>query len=97
MIAGHLQEKKGLFYMLLNYKDEQGKRNPKWIPTGLTVKGNKKKAEALLLETRRNFEAAAQEPIKEEPNVPAAVVEEMNTVAIDQTLFEVAGDRKAYY
>ncbi|MNF03820.1 hypothetical protein D3C80_2032130 [compost metagenome] len=55
MIAGHLQEKKGLFYIVLNCKDENGKRKPKWIPTGLKVKGNKKRAEALLLETRIHY------------------------------------------
>lgn len=55
MIAGHLQEKKGLFYIVLNCKDEHGKRKQKWIPTGLKVKGNKKKAEALLIETRKNY------------------------------------------
>lgn len=37
MVAGHLQEKKGFFYIVLNCKDEEGKRKPKWIPTGLTV------------------------------------------------------------
>jgi integrase len=70
MVAGHLQEKKGLFYIVLNCKDEEGKRKPKWIPTGLTVKGNKKRAEALLLETRREFtlllNATEVEPIVEE-------------------------------
>ncbi|AHV98340.1 tyrosine-type recombinase/integrase [Paenibacillus sabinae] len=75
MVAGHLQEKKGLFYMVLNCKDEEGKRKPKWIPTGLTVKGNKKRAEALLLETRREFSlllnATEKELIVEE------IIEEM--------------------
>lgn len=56
MIAGHLQEKKGLFYIVLNCKDDSGKRKPKWIPTGLKVKGNKKRAEALLLDARRNYD-----------------------------------------
>ncbi|MBW4084985.1 site-specific integrase [Paenibacillus sp. S150] len=60
MIAGHLQEKKGLFYIVLNCKDECGKRKPKWIPTGLPLKGNKKKAEGMLLEARQNFEATLQ-------------------------------------
>lgn len=54
MIAGHLQEKKGLFYIVLNFKDG-GKRKSKWIPTKLPVKGNKKKAETMLLEARKNF------------------------------------------
>lgn len=55
MVAGHLQEKKGYFYMVLSYPDVTGKRKTKWLPTGLAVKGNKKKAEKLLMETRREF------------------------------------------
>lgn len=55
MVAGHLQEKKGLFYIVLNYKDEMGSRKTKWLPTGLSIKGNKKRAEAMLLEARQNF------------------------------------------
>lgn len=56
MVAGHLREKKGHFYILLNYKDEEGNRKTKWISTGLPVKGNKKKAEAMMMEARKNFE-----------------------------------------
>ena len=55
LIAGHLQEKKGYLYIVLNYNDEYGRRKTKWQSTGLTVKGNKKKAEALLMEARQNF------------------------------------------
>ena len=52
MVAGHLQEKKGYFYMVLSYPDAAGKRKTKWLPTGLPVKGNKKKAEKMLMETK---------------------------------------------
>ena len=55
MVAGHLREKRNLYYIVLNYADEQGKRRTKWIATGLPVKGNKKKAEALLIDARQNF------------------------------------------
>lgn len=55
MIAGHLQEKNGLYYIVLSYKDENGKRHTPWFPTKLPVKGNKKRAEALLLEMRQNY------------------------------------------
>lgn len=55
MVAGHLREKNGYFQMILNYKDGEGKRRTKSISTGLPVKGNKKRAEAILLETRKNF------------------------------------------
>lgn len=55
MVAGHLQEKKGYFYIVLSYKDVDGKRKTKWLPTGLLIKGNKKKAEVILMEARKNF------------------------------------------
>lgn len=55
MVAGHLQEKNGNFYIVLSYKDHTGKRKTKWQKTGLPVKGNKKKAEQMLMEARRNF------------------------------------------
>ena len=55
MVAGHLREKKGYFYAVLNYTDAHGNRKTKWIATGLAVKGNKKRAEAFLQEQRRSF------------------------------------------
>lgn len=55
MVAGHLREKSGYYYAVLNYTDYLGKRKTKWISTGLTVKGNKKRAEAILMDARRNF------------------------------------------
>ena len=56
MVAGHLREKKGYFYAVLNYTDAHGNRKTKWIATGLAVKGNKKRAEAFLQEQRRIFQ-----------------------------------------
>jgi len=56
MVAGHLQGKNSLFYIVLNYSDANGKRKTKWESTGLPVKGNKKRAELLLLEARKAFE-----------------------------------------
>ena len=55
MIAGHLQEKNGMFYVVLNYRDENGKRKTPWISTNLPVKGNKKRAETFMMDVRRNF------------------------------------------
>ena len=59
MVAGHLREKGGHYYAVLNYTDYQGNRKSKWIATGLTVKGNKKRAEAILMDARRNFQEEA--------------------------------------
>lgn len=65
MVAGHLQEKKGYFYIVLSYPDMSGKRKTKWITTGLPVKGNKKKAEKMLMETRKTFEPECK-PLQED-------------------------------
>ena len=62
MVAGHLQEKRGYYHIVLSYKvEENGKtvRKTKWIATGLEVKGNKKKAEAMLQKARKTFEPPA--------------------------------------
>ena len=55
MIAGHLQIKNDNYYVVLNYTDANGKRRQPWIPTGLPAKGNKRRAEKLLLDTRKSF------------------------------------------
>ena len=65
MVAGHLREKSGYYYAVLNYTDSLGKRKTKWISTGLTVKGNKKRAEAILMDARRSFHP-------EEPKIVSA-------------------------
>lgn len=62
MVAGHLREKNGYYYAVLNYNDAFGKRKTKWIATGLTVKGNKKKAEAFLMEERQKLQP--EEPVE---------------------------------
>lgn len=56
MVAGHLREQNGTFQIILSYKDALGIRRTKSIGTGLPVKGNKKRAEALLWEARQNFD-----------------------------------------
>ena len=55
MVAGHLREKNGYYHIILSWKDGDGKRRSKSISTGLPVKGNKKKAETMLLEARKTF------------------------------------------
>ena len=55
MVAGHLHEKNGYYYIILTLTDSAGRRKPKWISTGLTIKGNKKRAEQMLMEERRKY------------------------------------------
>ncbi len=47
-VTGSLQVRYGTYYAVLNLKDENGKRKQKWIPTGLPIKGNKRRAEKIL-------------------------------------------------
>lgn len=54
-MTGSLQIKNDTYYIVLNlYKD--GKRRPKWISTGLSSKGNKRKAEQMLRDTLQQYE-----------------------------------------
>ncbi len=54
-MTGSLQEKNNKFYVVLNFKVE-GKRKQKWIPSGLDVKGNKRKALEFLKLTLQEYE-----------------------------------------
>lgn len=56
MVAGHLREKNGIYYLVLSYTDEYGVRKTPSQSTGLPVKGNKKRAEELLQEARQKKE-----------------------------------------
>lgn len=56
MVSGHLQVKKGYYYVVLSYYDSRNKRHVKFVSTGLPEKGNKRKAEAGLARIRSEFE-----------------------------------------
>lgn len=60
MVAGHLREKRGIYHMVLSYIDENGKRATPTKSTGLSVKGNKKRAEAMLSDWRKSEEIALE-------------------------------------
>lgn len=75
-MTGSLQKKtladgKEYYYMVLNFYDKHTKkRKPKWIPTELPVKGNKRKAEQMLHETLakhndNSYDATADTPFSE--------------------------------
>ena len=56
MVAAHLRDKRGIYHMILSYTNEEGKRVSRSKTTGLPVKGNKKRAEALLSQWRQEIE-----------------------------------------
>ena len=45
-VTGHLKNVKGIYHLVLNYYDENGKRKTPSITTKLPVRGNKKQANA---------------------------------------------------
>lgn len=49
-MTGSLQVKGNKYYAVLNFRDSTGKRVMKWISLNLTVKDNKRRAEAMLNE-----------------------------------------------
>lgn len=65
MVAGHLQVKKGMYYVVLNLKSPDGKRIPKWVSTGIRVGGRKEEKQAFekLIEFRHSY----RDPIPQDP------------------------------
>ena len=60
--TGSVQEKNGRFYFVVNLYDANGKRKIKWISTGLTVRGNKRKAESMLREVLLHYDETGELP-----------------------------------
>ena len=66
-VAGHLEEKRGVYQMILSWTDYGGNRERRSISTGLPVKANKKRAEVMLKETCKEHETMlANAPTTEE-------------------------------
>lgn len=55
-VTGNIQPKNGVYYAVINLYDENGQRHQKWINTNLTLRGNKKAAEAFLNEQLAKYE-----------------------------------------
>ena len=57
MVAGHLREKNGYWHMVITYRDEMGNRKERSFTTHLKAKGNRRRAEEMLFEKRRQITA----------------------------------------
>ena len=66
MVTGHLREKNGYYHIVLNYVDGHGKRRTPSKSTGLPVKGNKKRAEKMLMDARAAQEAELESKATEQ-------------------------------
>lgn len=58
-MTGSLQVKNDKYYMVFSWKENR-KWKTKWVATGLSVKGNKRKAEQLLREKLRELDSSSQ-------------------------------------
>lgn len=65
MTAGHLAEKSGYYYIVLSYTKDS-KRKTKWISTKLPTKGNKKRAEEMLLHARMHFDNSTERVLEQD-------------------------------
>lgn len=78
MVAGHLRERRGIYQIVLSYTDENGKRQTPSRSTGLPVKGNKRRAEAMLQEARKEkeleLERLALQKKGERPSDPSETI-----------------------
>jgi len=57
IVSGHVEERRGIFRIILSWVDAGGNRQRKSIPTGLAVKGNRKRAEDMLYDMKKEQEA----------------------------------------
>ena len=92
-IAGHLREKKGLYYAVIVYKAANGKRKEKWFPTKLPTRGNKKKAEEFLWQVKNDFVIPTIDLYLHDPSVCNSQMPDMSektTVIPPEILKEVS-------
>lgn len=64
---GSVQTKNGKLYVVLSYKKPEGGFKYKWVNTGLSVRGNKRKAEEMIddiIERYRDLELISETPIE---------------------------------
>ncbi len=89
MVAGHLREINGYLHSIISYKDENGMRQTRSISTGLPVKGNKRKAENMLMEERKKFIIPSKEPITQDMYFTEFLLKwlEMMKRSIEQTTY----------
>lgn len=70
MVKGSVQTKNGCYYTVIYYYDSQGKRKQKWQNTGLSIRGNKRKAQELLKERIGELEMTLEREETQIPDMP---------------------------
>ena len=72
LIGGFVTAKKNIYYIVLNRKDEDGKRRPLWISTELeAIEKNKEEAESKCLSARIQYSVDLKNGAVQPPTVRA--------------------------
>lgn len=89
-ITGHLRNKDGVIYIVLQYKTPECKKKQTAFCTGLKAKGNKKKAEQLLEEVKQEFVVMGTKEacLMEKQRMKRFIVCRLNGVPFDDTAFK---------
>ena len=89
MLSGHLQEKNGMYYAVLNCQHLDGRRRPKWVSTGFAAKkGNKRIAEKKLDELKATYSiyGESSEEIEAKELEPVVYVHSAEVTVIDKDI-----------
>ena len=89
MVQAYLREKKGLYYIAIYYYDDSHERKQIWVSTKLKVRGNKRKAEEMLLEYQQHYDVSRKELVYEEkqtikPPISTGIIKVTNEVYIEE-------------
>ena len=88
MVQAYLREKKGLYYIAIYYYDDNHERKQIWVSTKLKVRGNKRKAEELLLDYQQHYDVSRKELVYEEkqtikPPISTGIIKVRNEVYVE--------------
>lgn len=73
-MTGSLKIKNGIYYAVINYKDNYGKYKQKWISSGLKERGNKREAQRFLDEHLNKFVPNEKFEVAPEPVVKNDII-----------------------
>ena len=68
-VSGHLEDKRGIYQIILSWKTSDGTRGRQSVSTGLPIKGNKKRAEDMLQEAKKKKKAELESEIGKSPDI----------------------------
>ena len=87
MIAAYLRNRNGIYYTDLRYQDADGNRRQECKTTGLPVKGNKHRAQAILEERKKELEKKLV--LKSDPEEAARAEKEISFTAFLRNWLEI--------